>query len=99
MFDNFATALVQAFGFGVILIFFVYQTIFADRKSSNTNSISSKETKNLKNIEKTSLKMSLFNRKKQTIQKDEKPKRNSRFNKNEEPIDQQIKLKKRRWFR
>ena len=69
MLDNFGTALVQEFGFIVIIISFVYQTIFEDRKSSISNSISSNEANTTKNIKKNSLKMSFFNWKKQSIKK------------------------------
>jgi len=36
MFDNLGTALVQALGFFAIFGFFVYQTLFADRKPKNS---------------------------------------------------------------
>ncbi len=35
MFDNLGTALVQALGFFAVFGFFVYQTLFADRKIQN----------------------------------------------------------------
>ena len=38
MFDNLGTALVQAFGFFAVFGFFVYQTLFADRKPKNPKS-------------------------------------------------------------
>ena len=38
MFDNLGTALVQALGFFAVFGFFVYQTLFADRKPKNTKS-------------------------------------------------------------
>ena len=38
MFDNLGTALVQALGFFAVFGFFVYQTIFADRKPKNSKS-------------------------------------------------------------
>ncbi len=38
MFDNLGTALVQALGFFTVFGFFVYQTLFADRKPKNSKS-------------------------------------------------------------
>ena len=38
MFDNLGTALVQALGFFAVFGFFVYQTLFADRKPKNSKS-------------------------------------------------------------
>ena len=38
MFDNLGTALVQALGFFAVFGFFVYQTLFADRKPKNPKS-------------------------------------------------------------
>ena len=35
MFDNIGTALVQAIGFFAVFGFFVYQTLFADKKNKN----------------------------------------------------------------
>ena len=35
MFDNLGTALVQALGFFAVFGFFVYQTLFADKKTKN----------------------------------------------------------------
>ena len=36
MFDNLGTALVQALGFFAIFGFFIYQTLFADKKNNNS---------------------------------------------------------------
>ena len=44
MFDNLGTALVQALGFFAVFVFFVYQTLFADRKPKNSKS-NTKKTK------------------------------------------------------
>ena len=38
MFDNLGTALVQALGFFAVFGFFVYQTLFADKKYIISNS-------------------------------------------------------------
>ncbi len=35
MFDNLETALIQALGFFSVLCFFVYQTLFANKKTKN----------------------------------------------------------------
>ena len=43
MFDNLGTALVQALGFFAVFGFFVYQTLFADRKPKNSKSIPKKQ--------------------------------------------------------
>ena len=47
MFDNLGTALVQALGFFAVFSFFVYQTLFADRKPKNPKS-NPKKTKTAK---------------------------------------------------
>ena len=44
MFDNLGTALVQALGFFAVFGFFVYQTLFADRKPKNSKSTPKKNT-------------------------------------------------------
>ena len=36
MFDNLGTAIIQALGFFAIFGFFVYQTLFADKKNKNS---------------------------------------------------------------
>ena len=38
MFDNLGTALIQAIGFFAVFGFFVYQTLFVDRKPKNSKS-------------------------------------------------------------
>ena len=61
MFDNLGTALVQALGFFAVFGFFVYQTLFADRKPKNSKSnpkktrISEKQNQLKKNLKKAYL--------------------------------------------
>ena len=61
MFDNLGTALVQALGFFAVFGFFVYQTLFADRKPKNSKSnpkktkISDKKESIKKNLKKAYL--------------------------------------------
>ena len=64
MFDNLGTALVQALGFFAVFGFFVYQTLFADRKPKNSKS-NFKKTKisDTKEAIKKESKKGLFNRK------------------------------------
>ena len=63
MFDNLGTALVQALGFFAVFGFFVYQTLFADRKPKNSKS-NPKKTKisDKKESIKKEPKKGLFNR-------------------------------------
>ena len=69
MFDNLGTALVQALGFLALFGFFVYQTLFADRKSKNSKS-NPKKTKISKTKEfiKKEPKKGLFNRKSKAVE-------------------------------
>ena len=69
MFDNLGTALVQALGFFAIFGFFVYQTLFADRKPKNSKS-NPKKTKisDTKESIKKEPKKGLFNRKSNPVE-------------------------------
>ena len=69
MFDNLGTALVQALGFFAVFGFFVYQTLFADRKPKNSKS-NSKKTKisDTKESIKKEPKKGLFNRKSKPVE-------------------------------
>ena len=69
MFDNFGTALVQALGFFAVFGFFVYQTLFADRKPQNSKS-NTKKTKisDTKESIKKEPKKGLFNRKSKPVE-------------------------------
>ena len=69
MFDNLGTALVQALGFFAVFGFFVYQTLFADRKSKNSKS-NPKKTKisDTKESIKKEPKKGLFKRKSKPVE-------------------------------
>ena len=69
MFDNLGTALVQALGFFAVFGFFVYQTLFADRKPKNLKS-NPKKTKisDTKESIKKESKKGLFNRKSKPVE-------------------------------
>ena len=69
MFDNLGTALVQALGFFAVFGFFVYQTLFADRKPKNSKS-NPKKTKisDTKESIKKESKKGLFNRKSKPVE-------------------------------
>ena len=64
MFDNLGTALVQALGFFAVFGFFVYQTLFADRKPKNSK-LTPKKTKI---SGKKEPKKGLFNRKSKPVE-------------------------------
>ena len=69
MFDNLGTALVQALGFFAIFGFFVYQTLFADRKPKNSKSNPKKiKIYDTKESIKKEPKKSLFNRKSKPVE-------------------------------
>ena len=69
MFDNLGTALVQALGFFAVFGFFVYQTLFADKKPKNSK-LNPKTTKisNTKKTIKKEPKKGLFNRKSKPVE-------------------------------
>ena len=69
MFDNLGTALVQALGFFAVFGFFVYQTLFADRKPKNTKSNPKKTKVSVtKGLIKKETKKGLFNRKSKPVE-------------------------------
>ena len=69
MFDNLGTALVQALGFFAVFGFFVYQTLFAERKPKNSK-LNPKKTKitDIKDSIKKEPKKGLFNRKSKPVE-------------------------------
>ena len=80
MFDNLINALVQALGFFTIFGFFVYQTLFADKKNTNSKIIP-KKTKisdTNKSIKKEP-KKGLFNRKFKPVEENLPVKKNGLF--------------------
>ena len=100
MFDNLATALVQALGFFAVFAFFVYQTLFADQKSKNSK-IYSEKTKisvTKKSIKKEP-KKGLFNRKSKPVEVNIQVQKKGLFGRNKEVIKEEIKPKKKSWFK
>ena len=100
MFDNLGTALVQALGFFAIFGFFVYQTLFADKKTKNTKLIpkNTKFSDTQKSIKKEPNKW-LFNRKSKPVEEDLPVKKKGLFGRKKEVIKEEIKPKKKGWFK
>jgi len=101
MFDNLGTALVQALGFFAVFGFFVYQTLFADsnpkKSKSNPNKIKISDTK--ESIKKEP-KKGLFNRKSKTVEENLPVQKKGLFGrKKNEVIKEEIKPKKKGWFK
>ena len=100
MFDNLGTALVQALGFFAVFGFFVYQTLFADRKPKNSKS-------NLKKIKiadtkesiKKETKKGLFNRKSKPVEENLPAQKKRLFSRKKNIIKEEIKPKKKGWFK
>ena len=99
MFDNLGTALVQALGFFAIFGFFVYQTLFADKKNKNTK-LNPKNTKisNTKELTKKEPKKGLFNRKTKSVEENLPVQKKGLFGGKKEVIKEEIKTKKKGWF-
>tara|TARA_B100000886_G_scaffold330593_1_gene281186 strand:- start:352 stop:654 length:303 start_codon:yes stop_codon:yes gene_type:complete len=100
MFDNLGTALIQALGFFVIFGFFVYQTLFADKKNKNLN-FDSKKTRisdSKKTIRKEP-KKGLFNRKSKPIEENLPIQKKGLFGRKKEVIKEDIIPKKKGWFK
>ena len=92
MFDNLGTALVQALGFFAIFGFFVYQTLFADKRTKNLK-IDSKKIKisdTEKSIKKEP-KKGLFNRKSKPVKENLPVKKKRLFGRKKEPIKVDVK--------
>ena len=100
MFDNLGTALIQAFGFFSIFGFFVYQTLFVDKKlnKSNINPSKTKFSQTNKSIKKES-KKGLFNRESKPEIEDSTVKKSGLFNRKKVYIKDEIKPKKKGWFK
>ena len=100
MFDNLGTALVQALGFFAVFGFFVYQTLFADKKTKNSKLNLKKtnisETK--KSIKKES-KKGLFNKKSKPVEENLPVRKKGFFWRKKEVIKEEIKPKKKGWFK
>ena len=100
MFDNLGTALVQALGFFAVFGFFVYQTLFADSKTKNSNS-NPKKTKISAKKEsiKKDPKKGLFKRKSKPVEKNLPVQKNGLFGRKKEVVKEEIKPKKKGWFK
>ena len=100
MFDNLGTALVQAFGFFVVFGFFVYQTLFADKKPQNAK-LNPKKTKisDTKKINPKESKKGLFNRKSKPNEENLPVQKKGLFGRKKETIKEEIKPKKKGWFK
>ena len=100
MFDNLGTAIVQALGFFAIFGFFVYQTLFADKKNKNSK-INPKKTKisDTKKSIQNDPKKNLFTRKSKPVEKDISVKKKGLFSRKKETIEDEIKPKKKGWFK
>jgi len=100
MFDNLGTALVQALGFFAVFGFFVYQTLFADRKPKNSKP-SPKKTKISDTTEsfKKEQKKGLFNRKSKPVEEVLIIQKKGLFGRKKEVIKEETKPKKKGWFK
>ena len=100
MFDNLGTALVQALGFFAVFGFFVYQTLFADKKTKNSkiNPNKSKISDTKKSIKKEP-KKGLFKRKSKTVEENLPVQKKGLFGGKKEVTKEEIKPKKKGWFK
>ena len=100
MFDNLGTALVQALGFFAIFGFFVYQTLFLDKKNKNSkiNPTKIKISETKKSIKKD-VKRGLFNRKSKPVQENLQVQKKGLFGRKKEVIKEEIKPMKKGWFK
>jgi len=100
MFDNLGTALIQAIGFFAVFGFFVYQTLFADRKPKNSKS-NLKKTKisDTKESIKKEPNKGLFKRKSKPVEENTPVQKKGLFGKRKEVIKEEIKPKKKGWFK
>ena len=100
MFDNLGTALVQALGFFTVFGFFVYQTLFADKKYKNSklNPKQSKISDTKKSIKKEP-KKGLFNKKLKPVEDNLPVQKKGLFGRKKEVIEEEIKPKKKGWFK
>ena len=100
MFDNLGTALVQALGFFAIFGFFVYQTLFADKKIKNSK-LNPKQT-NISDTKKSinkEPKKGLFNRKSKPVEENLPVQKKGLFGRGKKVIKEEIKPKKKGWFK
>ena len=100
MFDNLGTALLQALGFFAIFAFFVYQTLFADKKNNNSKKNPKKvKTSDTKKLIKKEAKKGLFNRKSNPVEDNLPLQKKGLFGRKKEVIKEEIKPKKKGWFK
>ena len=101
MFDNLGTAIVQALGFFAVFGYFVYQTLFADNKSKNLK-LNPKKTKisDTKELIKKETKKGLsLNRKFKPAEESLPVQKKGLFGRKKEVIKEDIKPKKKGWFK
>ena len=100
MFDNLGTALLQALGFFAIFVFFVYQTLFADKKTKNSK-LNPKKTKisDTKELIKKDPQKGLFSRKSKPVEENLPVQKKGLFGRKKEVIKEEIKPKKKGWFK
>ena len=100
MFDNLETVLIQALGFFTIYGFFLYQTLYANKKLKNPK-INLKKTKISETNQsiKKEAKKRIFNRKSKPIQEGLSFKKKGLFSRKKEIIKEEIKPKKKGWFK
>ena len=100
MFDNLGTALVQALGFFAVFGFFVYQTLFADRKPKNSKSNPKKtQISDKKESFKKEPKKGLFNRKSKPVDENLPAPKKGLFGRKKQVIKEEIKPKEKGWFK
>ena len=100
MFDNLGTALLQALGFFAVFGFFVYQTLFSDKKNKNSK-LNPKQTK-ISDTKESIIKepkKGLFNRKPKPVQENLPVQKKGLFGRKKEVIKEEIKPKKKGWFK
>ena len=100
MFDNLGTALVQALGFFAVFGFFIYQTLFVDKKIKNSK-LNLRKTKisDTKESIKKEPKKGLFNRKSKPVEENLPVQKKGLFGRKKEIIKEEVKSKKKGWFK
>jgi len=99
MFDNLATTLVQALGFFAIFGFFVYQTLFADKKTKNSKINPKTNISDTKRSIKKEPKKGLFNKKTKDVEENLTVQKKGLFGRKKEVIQEENKSKKKGWFK
>ena len=100
MFDNLGTVLIQALGFFAIFGYFVYQTLFSDKKTKKQE-LNSKKIKipDTKELIKKEPKKGLFSRKTKLVEENLSVQKKGLFGRKKEVIKEEIKPKKKGWFK